>query len=219
AGCAVNTTASLAVREALSRLGEKTVDDVLAKVGRGDLTVQQLVEAVYPGASHEVGSEIRAARDLIFKPRVAIEGLTPGVAVKMAPCCTPLPGERIVGIRQNDGSILVHTIHCETLAREDPPQSRWLDLRWRKDSGDVSAVAQIIMTIRNDVGVLSDVAGIIARYGVSIANIKMRNRSREFVEVIVDLEVKDARQLEQLLAGLRASAAVLTAERNENENI
>ncbi|MEZ5982301.1 MAG: bifunctional (p)ppGpp synthetase/guanosine-3',5'-bis(diphosphate) 3'-pyrophosphohydrolase [Parvularculaceae bacterium] len=208
-----------AVREALSRLGEKTVEDVLAKVGRGDLTVQQLVEAVYPGASHEVGSEIRAARDLIFKPRVAIEGLTPGVAVKMAPCCTPLPGERIVGIRQNDGSILVHTIHCETLAREDPPQSRWLDLRWRKDSGDVSAVAQIIMTIRNDVGVLSDVAGIIARYGVSIANIKMRNRSREFVEVIVDLEVKDARQLEQLLAGLRASAAVLTAERNENENI
>lgn len=204
-----------AVREALARLGEKSVDDVLAKVGRGDLTVQQLVEAVYPGASHEIESEIRAARDQSFKPRAAIEGLTPGVAVKMARCCSPLPGERIVGIRQDDGAILVHTIHCESLAREDPPQSLWIDLRWRRDSAGVSAFAQIVVTVRNEVGVLSDVAGIIARYGVSIANIKMRNRSQEFVELVVDLEVKDARQLEQLLAGLRASAAVLSAERNE----
>ncbi|MGE0408637.1 MAG: ACT domain-containing protein, partial [Amphiplicatus sp.] len=79
----------------------------------------------------------------------------------------------------------------------------------------VSAIAQIVVTIRNEIGVLSDVAGVIARYGVSIANIKMRNRSPEFVELFVDVEVKDTRQLEQMLAGLRASAAVLSAERNE----
>ena len=204
-----------AVREGLARLGEKSVDDVLAKVGRGDLTVNQLVEAVYPGASHEIESEIRAAGDRAFKPRIAIEGLTPGVTVKIARCCTPLPGERIVGIREEDGSILVHTIYCETLAREDPAQSRWIDLRWRKDSAGVSAFAQIVLTVRNEVGVLSDVAGVIARYGVSIANIKMRNRSQEFVELVIDLEVQDARQLEQLLAGLRAFAAVLSAERSE----
>ena len=206
---------SKALRGALERLGEKTVEDVLAKVGRGDLSVNQLIEAVYPGASHESEGEIRAAGLKPFKPRVAIEGLTPGVSVKMAQCCTPLPGERIVGIRGDDGSITVHTIHCETLAREDPPQSRWLDLKWRREGEGLTAFAQIIVTIRNEIGVLSDVASIIARYGVSVANIKMRGRSPDFVELIIDVEVKDLRQMAQMLAGLRASAAVLSAERNE----
>src|SRR5690606_34284659 len=44
---------SKAITAALQKLGEKTVDDVFAKVGRGDLTVNQLVEAVYPGVSKE----------------------------------------------------------------------------------------------------------------------------------------------------------------------
>lgn len=202
-----------AVRAALTRLGEKTVDDVLAKVGRGDLSVNQLIDAVYPGASHEAEGEIRAGARKPFRPRVAIEGLTPGVSVKMAPCCTPLPGERIVGIRQDDGSIRVHAIDCEVLAFDDPPQERWLDLKWRRDSDGFSAFAHIAATVRNEVGVLSDVAGVIARYGVSIANIKFKNRSPEFVELAIDVEVKDARQLVQMLTGLRASAHVLSAER------
>ncbi|MEQ8934510.1 MAG: DUF5913 domain-containing protein, partial [Amphiplicatus sp.] len=202
-----------AVRAALVRLGEKTVDDVLAKVGRGDLSVNQLVEAVYPGASHESEGEIRAGAKKPFRPRVAIEGLTPGVSVKMAPCCTPLPGERIVGIRNDDGSIRVHAIDCDTLANEDPPQERWLDLKWRREAENISGFAHVAVTVRNEVGVLSDVAGIIARYGVSITNIKFKGRSPEFVELSVDVEVKDARQLVQMLTGLRASAHVLSAER------
>ncbi|SNT72070.1 GTP pyrophosphokinase [Amphiplicatus metriothermophilus] len=204
-----------AVRAGLVRLGERSVDDVLAKVGRGELTVNQLIEAVYPGASHEAEGEIRAAGRKPFKPRVAIEGLTPGVSVKMAQCCTPLPGERIVGIRQPDGSILVHTIYCEKLAEEDPPQGLWLDLKWRRDGEGLFGYARIVVTVRNEIGVLSDVAGIIARYGVSIANIKMRNRAQDFVEMFIDVEVKDARQLMQMLAGLRASANVVSAERRE----
>ncbi|MEE2692769.1 MAG: bifunctional (p)ppGpp synthetase/guanosine-3',5'-bis(diphosphate) 3'-pyrophosphohydrolase [Pseudomonadota bacterium] len=202
-----------AVRAALTRLGEKSVEDVLAKVGRGDLSVNQLIDAVYPGASHEAEGEIRAGAKRPFRPRVAIEGLTPGVSVKMAPCCTPLPGERIVGIRQDDGSIRVHAIDCETLAFDDPPQERWLDLKWRRESENVSAFAHVAVTVRNEVGVLSDVAGIIARYGVSITNIKFKSRSPEFVELSIDVEVKDARQLVQMLTGLRASAHVLSAER------
>ncbi|NJM36300.1 MAG: ATP-binding cassette domain-containing protein [Rhodomicrobium sp.] len=98
----------------------------------------------------------------------------------------PVPGERIVGIRMDDGSIKVHAIDCETLAREDPPQERWLDLKWRREAESISAYARISVTVRNEVGVLSDVAGVIARYGVSVANIKLRNRSPEFVEMVID---------------------------------
>ena len=203
------------VREGLKRLGKKSVEDVLVSIGRGDLPVNALVEAVYPGANMEAESEseIRVASIQQFRPRAAISGLTAGVSVKMARCCTPLPGERIVGIRGDDGAIKMHTIYCETLEKEDPPQDRWLDLQWRDREADATAFARINATVRNGLGVLSEIAGIIARYGVSIANIRIHNRSKEFVDFILDVEVKDARQLTQMLAGVRASANVLDAER------
>ncbi len=202
------------VRAGLKKLGKKTVEEVLVSIGRGDLPVGELIDAVYPGASVEAEGEILMGRLRDFKPRVAIDGLTPGVSVTIARCCTPLPGERIVGIRADDGSVKVHTIHCETLAEEDPPQQRWLDLKWRDaDEEESSGFARIVVTVQNGVGVLSEVAGVIARYGVSIANIRLKNRSKEFVDFVMDVEVKDARQLAQALGGVRASSSVITAER------
>ncbi len=202
------------VRAGLRKLGKKSVEDVLVSVGRGDLPVNQLIEAVYPGASAASEGEIRPANLHEFKPRVAISGLTPGVSVRIARCCTPLPGERIVGIRGDDGGITVHTIHCEQLAKQDPPQSRWLDLKWRDtDEEQQNAFARLTVTVQNGVGVLSEIAGIIARYGISIASMRLQNRSKEFIDVVMDVEVHDARQLAQALAGLRAAPTVLSAER------
>ncbi|MFZ5618188.1 MAG: RelA/SpoT family protein [Pseudomonadota bacterium] len=203
-----------AIRAALAKLGEKTVEDVFAKVGRGDLTVSDLVEAVYPGASYEKEGEIRAAGMSAFRPRLAIDGLPPGVTVTMGRCCSPIPGERIVGV-PDDSHIVVHAIDCATIDPDDPAQANWYDLKWRERKEGVNAYAKVTVTVRNEIGVLSDVAGIIARYGVSIANIRLDNKSPDFVELFIDVVVKDIRQLEQMLAGLRASAHVLSAERNE----
>jgi GTP pyrophosphokinase len=202
-----------AIASALVKLGEKSVEGVFARVGRGELSVSDLVEAVYPGVSHEKEGEIRAAGMTAFRPRLAIDGLPPRVTVTMGRCCAPIPGERIVGIRDGE-LVVVHAIDCATLEREDPTQSQWVDLKWR-ERADVTAYAKVLVTVRNDIGVLSDVAGIIARYGVSIANIRLDNRSPDFVELHIDIVVKDVRQLEQMLAGVRASAHVLSAQRNE----
>ncbi|MEX6634486.1 RelA/SpoT family protein [Hyphococcus lacteus] len=205
------------VREGLKRLGKKTVEDVLVSIGRGDLAVGQVIEAVYPGASKESESEIRAASLRSFHPREAITGFTPGSTVSIARCCTPLPGERIVGIKGTDedgnATIKVHTIYCETLAEEDPPQERWLDLQWLKREAEATAFARFRVTTRNGLGVLSEIAGIVARYGVSIANIRIQNRSKEFVDFIMDVEVKDTRQFTQMLAGVRACVSVIDADR------
>jgi len=202
-----------AITAALKKLGEKTVDDVFAKVGRGDLSVNALVEAVYPGISHEAEGEIRAAGMSAFKPRLAIEGLPPRTTVIMARCCSPIPGERIVGVK-DEQTVTVHAIDCQSLSAAEPEDGQWIDLKWR-DKDNHIAYAKITVTVRNEIGVLSEVAGIIARYGVSIANIRLDNKSPDFVELFIDIVVKDIRQLEQMLAGLRASAHVLSAERNE----
>lgn len=203
-----------AVRAALARIGEKTVDDVLEKIGEGKLKTHQLLEALYPGATQEAEGEIRVvAGKRPFRPRAAIEGLPHGAPVKMSSCCSPIPGDRIVGIKQDDGLVRVHTISCERLAIDDPVQDRWIDLRWRRDAADATAFVKIVVTVRNEIGVLSDVAGIIAHFGVSIANIKLENRAEDFVEMLIDVEVKDARQLAHMMAGLGVASNVIKVER------
>jgi guanosine-3',5'-bis(diphosphate) 3'-pyrophosphohydrolase len=203
-----------AVRAALVRLGEKSVDEVLAKIGAQEISVSEVIEAIYPGASHDRSDvKMLPAAMKPFRPRVAIDGkIAPGVAIKIAPCCTPLPGERIVGIRQADGSIMVHLLECETLAQAEDSQTNWLDLTWRSASG--SAFTQITVMVRNEIGVLSDVASAIARHGVSIANIKMGERALDFATLIIDLEVANVQQLTKTLTHLQAMSCVISAERS-----
>src|SRR3546814_10864441 len=63
---------------------------------------------------------------------VSIEGLTPGVAYKLADCCHPVPGDRIVGLARPGEGIEVHVIDCPSLA--DGIDADWIDLRWQADS-------------------------------------------------------------------------------------
>ena len=203
-----------AVRAALQRLDEDSVDDVFVKVGRGELSVEKLVEAVYPGAALEVEGELKAAKVTPTASRRSIEGLPAGARARLAKCCLPVPGERIVGVRDGQGIVNVHTIYCDSLDADAPEQARWIDLRWR-DGDDITAGSRIRVGVRNEIGVLSDVASVIARYNVSISNIGMSERGRDFVDLEIDVIVNDARQLTQMLAGLRASSNVVDAERIE----
>lgn len=206
-----------AIEAALARLGADTVDDVFARVGREDLSAGDLIEAIYPGASFETESELVAGDGGRMRPTRVIDGLPARSDASLAACCTPVPGERIVGIRGEGDDILIHTIACDRLAIEDPPQSRWLDLKWR-EGRDYHARSRVTVAVRNEIGVLSDVASVIARYGVSIDNIGLQNRTHDFVDLVIDVFVKDARQLSQMLAGLRALASVVSAERLEGES-
>ena len=205
-----------AVKQALRKLSLKSVEDVFAKVGRGEMSTGDLVEAIYPGASLESEGEIRAAGMTAIRPRLAIDNLPPGAVVTMARCCAPIPGERIVGVRGAEGHVDVHAIDCASLA--DDEQSSWIDLKWRDRREGALAYAHVTLTVKNEIGVLSEVAGVIARYGVSIANIRLENRPPDFVDLFIDVNVKDIRQLEQMLAGLRALAHVIQAERNERRD-
>ncbi len=212
-----------ALAAALKRLDEKSQDDVFAKLGRGDLSVAEVVEAVYPGASLEQEVELRAAGMAPLKPRRAIDGLPAGAQVSLGRCCAPVPGERIVGIREprsadanagDRGAVTVHTIYCEKLALDDPPQSQWIDLKWR-EGDDVSAYSGVVVTVRNEIGVLSEIASVIARYGVQIANIRLQNKAENFVDLLIDVVVKDAKQLSNMIAGIRVAQHVVSAERAE----
>ena len=145
---------------------------------------------------------------------IPIRGLIPGMAMHFATCCHPLPGDRIVGLMTTGKGVTIHTIDCDMLQEFEDTPERWLDVAW-KVNGDAaeSHVGRISVLVANEPGTLGTVTTLIGRNKGNISNLKITNRSPEFFDIVLDLEVRDVRHLTHIIAALRASPGVSSVER------
>src|SRR5690606_27416379 len=145
---------------------------------------------------------------------VPITGLIPGMAVHFAGCCHPLPGDRIVGIVTTGKGVTIHTIDCDTLESFADSPERWLDVAWDVDSDGASIhVGRLNVVIANEPGSLGSLTTVIGKAGGNINNLKITNRSIDFFEIMIDIEVKDLRHLTNIVAALRATPVINSVER------
>ena len=213
-----------ALKEALTLFTMPTIDDLFAEVGSGEITGRQVVEAVYPGTKKDKrknGKVIEFARSFgrrkakvePAKPGIPIKGMIPGMALHFASCCTPLPGDRIVGIVSKGHGVNVHAIDCETLEEFADTPERWIDLAWDESAADDMHTARLDVTVTNEPGSLGELSTLIARNEGNISNLKVTGRTPDFFDLKIDVEVRDVRQLTNIIAALRASSAINSVDR------
>ncbi len=211
----------VSLRPALDRFAAGSEDELFDAVGRGRAPPNQVLEVVFPGlkASERAAASARQPIEdgKAAKLYVRGSGLTPGVSLHFADCCSPVPGDRIVGILENDGrGLTVHTIDCEQLAELEDREELWRDLQWTPEAErNATARARLTATIRNMPGVLGQVCTIIGEAGGNIVCLKMGRRSADFLDAVVDIDVNDARHLTHIAAALRANPSVETVERTK----
>jgi GTP diphosphokinase / guanosine-3',5'-bis(diphosphate) 3'-diphosphatase len=210
--------AEVSLRPAMDRFALHTEDELYQAVGRGRVAALQVLEAVFPGLKDSERAAA-GARRLIEDGKAARlyvrgGGLTPGVTLHFAECCSPVPGDRIVGIVQPDEGLAVHTIDCPKLAEFEDREEVWRDLHWTPEAEqNTVSHAKLSATIRNAPGVLGQVCTIIGEAGANIVNLRMHHRQADFFVVDFDVDVSDARHLTHLSAALRACPAVEDVDR------
>ncbi|MDX2143939.1 MAG: bifunctional (p)ppGpp synthetase/guanosine-3',5'-bis(diphosphate) 3'-pyrophosphohydrolase [Rhodospirillaceae bacterium] len=203
---------------ALDKLGVSSLDDLYAKVGEGRVFGREVLIAVYPGARTEgdenvVSFSAARAKQAGEGGGVPIRGLTPGISVHVSECCHPLPGDRIVGIREPGKGVAVHTIDCERLKDYADDTDRWIDLSWDLDRDKDAHIGRLILTVTNEPGALGALSMVIARNNGNISNLKFTKRSADFFDMIVDIEVTGVKHLTNIIAALRATPAINAVER------
>jgi len=196
-----------ALDQAVIRLKLADADKMLENIARGLLTDAQVMEALMPGSSGAAGSNSHPTQ----QSAISMKGLTPGVAFTLASCCTPVPGDRIVGVRRQDAAVEVHVIECPVL--QAAPEEDWVDLAW--GDGSDGGTARLAVIVRNQPGSLGVMAGILGAQGANIVNINLAERDQSFHTFIVTIEVHDVGHLMRIIAALRAADAVVSAERME----
>jgi len=205
-----------------------SLEDLFANVGSSLQSARDVFYTAYPelknkpqekafSSMEEAAQKIKAKPTAQHASPLALKGLIPGMAVHFARCCHPLPGDSIVGIVSTGRGVTVHTIDCETLDSFRDMPERWIDVDWgdgqaRENAGLVGRLTIVVTNRPNSLGALTTIIG---KGNGNILNLKITNRSVDFFDILVDVEVKDTSHLMSVIAALRSNAAIISVDRTK----
>jgi GTP diphosphokinase / guanosine-3',5'-bis(diphosphate) 3'-diphosphatase len=205
--------ADTAIDVAIKKLKLPNLDALLVALARHDLEDGVVMNAILPGSAPKRTTKSKHSAGKTDQP-LTLKGLTPGVSIHLAPCCQPIPGDRIVAVRTVGHGIDVHAIDCTALKDLEDEASSWIDVAWLPH-GETQALfnASLQVVTLNQPGSLATVADIVARNEANISNVKLAHRDEHFHTFVFDLEVADLAHLTNIVAALRAAKAVSAVER------
>jgi len=196
-----------ALATAARMLNVANATELRAQVGAAEISARKVVATLYPETA-SAEPEVDAAHP--------VAGLEADQSFTRAPCCLPLPGERIVGITYRGKGIVAHAMDCEVLAEYDDQPERWVDLRWLDGTHPAVYGVALELTIANDAGVLGRVCSLIGEHKANISDLRFLDRKPDFFRLVVEVELRGVAHLHQVMTALDAESAVAQIDRTRD---
>jgi guanosine-3',5'-bis(diphosphate) 3'-pyrophosphohydrolase len=201
------------LERAIKPLRKADLGELLASVGDGTVSPQQVLEIVFPEDQKRKGGRKRNTTQMNGKTgqagSVRVTSRAMGLATRFAPDMFPLPGERIVGIMMPGEGITIYPIDAPALEEFDGDAQRWIDAVWDIDPENPQTFpARLRITAKNEVGSLGHIATLIADYGANISNLSLAQRDADFYDMQIDLDVRDLKHLTRIMAALKGLSCV-----------
>ena len=197
-----------ALRTAAKMLGLSDETELLARLGSAELAARKVVETLYPELGTTPEDEVDSARPVF--------GLTADQSFRRAPCCQPLPGERIVGITYRGQGVIIHTIDCPALEEFEEQPNRWIDLHWHTGRHASVNTVSLEVTISNDSGVLGRICTLIGEQKANISDLRFTERKPDFYRLIIDVDLRDVEHLHMVMTALEAETDVAQVSRHRD---
>jgi GTP pyrophosphokinase len=172
--------------------------DVLAKVGAGLLAVQGVV-AKLRGTIHEQhqGDRIEVTKTREGKMALVAGGIE-NLLVNRGKCCSPIPGDEIVGYVTRGRGIMIHRKVCpNALAYQTSEPDRLLVFNWPSDGQLYSVTLKVVSLNRQ--GLLADVSTIFADLKTNVSAAKINTAVNHTAEILVSIDVRDTEHLQQVM--------------------
>ena len=143
-----------------------------------------------------------------------ITGLFEGLSYGFAKCCHPVPGDPIVGIVTSGKGVTIHTQDCPTLAQYTEEPERWIDVGWNQTALNIATLpVRIKATLADQSTSMPELMTILASQGAKLSNLTTQRRGGGWIELVVDIDVKDKDHLDTILQALRASEKIASVAR------
>ncbi len=213
----------------IRKYGFRDWESVLAAVGHGGLKEGQIVNRLQEEYNKKHKKEITDENILDnvteikekipqkkSKSGIVVEGIH-DVAVRFSKCCSPVPGDEIVGFVTRGRGVSIHRTDCinvMNLPEED--RVRLIDAEWNVSDGknpDGVYSAEIKIFANNRTGVLVDISKVLTENKIGVNSMNVRTSKQGTATISIGFEINSKEQLNEIIAKIRNVESVLDIER------
>ena len=207
-------------------LDKGDIDGLYAAVGEGHVSAQHVVETLVNAMGGEAGAEETLAEGVLptkattghHRTRTAdtgviVDGMDEGdVYVKLARCCTPMPGDPIIGFITRGSGISVHRSDCQNVDQLKHEPERILSVHWAEHAQSAYLV-QVEVEALDRGGLLADITRVLADNHVNLMSATIGTSRDRVVTARFVVELAEAGHLDYTLSSLRRIDGVFEARR------
>ena len=209
------------IKKIANDLGYPTEDEMYASVGYGKTNVEQITQKLlkFEADEKKINDETKAIEFTDRKIKnsgsseIRVSDLEENIEVKLAKCCTPVPGDPIIGFITKGNGISVHVKTCPNIINLKSPE-RLIDVYWQNTREDKFPVKIQILT-SNAPSILYDITKMMSTVNINILAINARTDQDEGIIDLI-LEVNNMDQLSDLITKLKALKTVDNVYRVKN---
>ena len=218
----------------LKKVAYASLDDMYAAIGYGGFSAQKAVSRML-GELQRIAKQHQQEKQLLDaaevkpaeEPRpnapkkvkseqgIIVEGLD-NCLVKFSKCCTPVPGDDIVGFITRGYGVSVHRADCPNASLEKRTQpgqeGRWLKVSWGSDTND-SYPTTLEVICKDRQGLLLDLSAALSTTNTFVLGINSRSTEDQFAMFRIEVRIRDSAQLRSLMNKLNQISGVLKVTR------
>ena len=207
-----------------NRMNVPDLEELYAGIGYGGVALSRVIAKVKDEAARQKAAEAKEAKmqAYIQKPRksvantgVIVEGLD-NCLVKFSKCCTPVPGDPIIGFITRGFGVSVHRQDCanaKASARNPGEEGRWIRTEWADEEEKHIYQTGIRITAANRVGLLSDVVNQLSNMKINVSELNAREDEDGNGVLYMTISVHDKGQLEFVINRLMRVSGVSEVKR------
>lgn len=206
----------------------KDWDSLVASIGHGGLKEGQIVNKLLDAYNKEHKVQI-TDEDVInatsgqkkervthtSKSGIIVEGMD-DVAVRFSKCCSPVPGDEIVGFVTRGRGVSIHRTDCINIINlPDIERGRLIEASWAADEGKQNGkyVTEIAIYAHNRVGILTDLSKIFTERNIDVISLNCRTSKSEIATISMSFATQGTEELNSLIAKIRTIESIIDIER------
>ena len=214
----------------LKRLCFNSPDDLFAAVGYGGLTAARAANRLKDELARSTKDEKKTALDKVSQAAerreqqakreskpiqgILVQGLD-NCLVKFSRCCTPVPGDPVVGFITRGQGVSIHRLDCENFinrSRDPAEDGRWIKVSWADEISERYNTSLMIYA-KDRTGLVMDIATVLNTLNAKVRTLNARDNGG-LAQIYVTLEVKDVQELHYIINKLSQIGGVTDITRN-----
>ncbi len=223
-------TKSKYMEAVMRKYGFRDWDSVLAAIGHGGLKEGQVLNKLREAYEKEHVQQITDEQILAemnsnqererrnkTKSGIVVKGIH-DVAVRFSKCCSPIPGDEIVGFVTRGRGVSIHRTDCvNVLNMTEIDRYRLIEAEWQQPEDKAEApekyLAEIVIYANNRTGLLADISKIFTERKLDLRSINSRTSKREKASIAMSFDIGSKEELNSLITKIRQVESVLDVER------